>query len=195
MLDHLSACPLELVVGTGLCSTRARPSPCRTTRLATNSSLSAAVASSWRSLRSTRVAGKSIWAPSRRRLKQPWSLRRRCASTRRAPLCSQRKGRVVQKRKGSAPPHSALHLARCAPLTCLLCCASCRIDAHTPTQGPPEIFHFASKAGIMEFLKLTMGGMSDEEALARTRGIVEAAAAVPATQPAASPVVWPALVM
>tara|TARA_B110000046_G_scaffold110248_1_gene117495 strand:- start:1484 stop:1627 length:144 start_codon:yes stop_codon:yes gene_type:complete len=47
----------------------------------------------------------------------------------------------------------------------------------------------------MEFLKLTMGGMSDEEALARTRGIVEAAAAVPATQPAASPVVWPALVM
>ena len=59
----------------------------------------------------------------------------------------------------------------------------------------PEIFHFASKAGIMEFLKLTMGGMSDEEALARTRGIVEAAAAVPATQPAASPVVWPALVM
>ena len=58
-------------------------------------------------------------------------------------------------------------------------------------QGPAEIFHFASKAGIMEFLKLTLAGMSDEEALARTRGIVEAAAAVPAP----SLVVWPALAM
>ena len=119
---------------TGLCSTKARPSSCRTTRLATNSSLSVAVASSWRSLHCTRVAGKSTLAPLTRRLKQLWSLQGRCASTKKARSCSQRRSRVVQRKKGSAYPQPALHPARCAPLTFVLCIVQARSPhAHAGT--------------------------------------------------------------